>query len=288
MQSFKQDFTTRQYMITPDYEYFHYKDKTVMEVEYHNHDFYEIYFFISGKVMYVIEGKSYRLEPGDIIIISNRELHRPVIETGEIYERIVIWVNPKYLSEKSIKNTNLLMCFEQFPGNRHNLLRANPSILVYIRKLLDKFESACNSMSYGAALLKEIYMLELLTYVNKAFIDSYNDEKQFYIEYDEKIDFILKHINDNLSSELTLDSISLKFYISKYHLLRQFKRYTGYTIHNYIRQKRLMKAKTLLKEGLKVSEVCSRVGFGDYSNFIRAFGKAYGVSPGKYPKTYEK
>jgi AraC-like DNA-binding protein len=285
MQSFKHDFTNRQYMITPDYEYFHYKDRTVTEVEYHNHDFYEIYFFLSGKVTYVIEGKSYRLTPGDIVLLSNRELHRPSIEHGSIYERIVLWVNPEYLLSKSIKNTNLHMCFESHSGKRQNLLRTDPALLSYIHNILDKFEGACNSISFGANLLKEIYMLELLTYVNKAFIDSYDEESLVDIEYNEKIDAVLYFINNNLSSNLTLDSISANFYISKYHLLREFKKYTGFTIHSYIRQKRLIEAKVLLRNGLKVAEVCARTGFGDYANFIRAFKNAYGVSPGKYLKS---
>jgi AraC-like DNA-binding protein len=177
------------------------------------------------------------------------------------------------------------MCFESYSGKRHNLLRADPALLSYIHSILDKFEGACNSMSFGANLLKEIYMLELLTYVNKAFIDSYEEESFVDIEYNEKIDSIIGFINTNLSSNLSLDDISANFYISKYHLLREFKKYTGYTIHSYIRQKRLIEAKALLRGGLKVAEVCAKTGFGDYSNFIRAFKNAYGVSPGKYLKS---
>lgn len=53
-----QQFTARQYMVSPDFEFFHYKDDNNLEVEYHYHDFYEIYFFISGRVTYIVEGKS--------------------------------------------------------------------------------------------------------------------------------------------------------------------------------------------------------------------------------------
>ena len=41
-------------------------------------------------------------------------------------------------------------------------------------------------------------------------------------------------------------------------------------------------SKSLLKKGLSVTEVYSRCGFGDYSNFIRAFKKEYGLPPKTY------
>ena len=50
-------FTSRQVMHSKDFELFHYSDNVPINVEYHNHDFYEIFFFISGKVKYIIEGK---------------------------------------------------------------------------------------------------------------------------------------------------------------------------------------------------------------------------------------
>jgi AraC-like DNA-binding protein len=75
------------------------------------------------------------------------------------------------------------------------------------------------------------------------------------------------------------------FYTDKYYLLHQFKLYTGYTIHQYVQQKRLITAKLLLKEGKSAMEACEESGFGDYANFIRAFKKAFGVPPGRYRKT---
>lgn len=50
-------FISRQVMNSSDFEVFHYCDNKPIEVEYHNHDFYEIFFFISGRVKYIIEGK---------------------------------------------------------------------------------------------------------------------------------------------------------------------------------------------------------------------------------------
>lgn len=77
-----QPFSTRQKMLEADYEAYRYRDSYLSEVELHHHDFYEIYFFISGKVQYTIESRQYDLKPGDILLISPLELHQPMIQPG--------------------------------------------------------------------------------------------------------------------------------------------------------------------------------------------------------------
>ncbi len=284
MQSLIHNFTSRQYMITPNFEYFHYIDRSSTEIEYHNHEFYEVYFFLSGDVTYIIEGKSYKLKPGDILLIHNNELHKPVVLEGVVYERVVIWLNPAYLSKQSLYNTDLSLCFQSYLSGKSNLIRPNPESFYMLKEIIRKFENACNSVSYGSDILKDIYLMEFIVYLNKCYLESYGDIIHEDVEYDEKVHDIIKYINENLNQDLSLDLLSEKFFLSKYHLIREFKKHSGYTVYRYIRQKRLMLAKSLLKEGLPVTEVCNRCGFNDYSNFIRAFKNAYGEPPKRYLK----
>ncbi|NMB95427.1 MAG: AraC family transcriptional regulator [Clostridiaceae bacterium] len=284
MQTLIHNFTSRQYMITPNFEYFHYVDRSATEIDYHNHDFYEIYFFISGNVTYMIEGKTYKLRPGDILLIHNNELHKPVVGQGEVYERIVVWLNPDFLKEESKYNTDLSLCFQSYSHDKNNLLRPGPESLHNLKDIINKFENACNSISYGSDILKDLYLMEFIVHINKCYLESYGNIPHEGIEYNEKVNTIIQYINENIQSDLSLDSLSKKFYLSKYHLLREFKKYTGYTIHQYIRAKRLLMAKSLLREGLPVTEVCNKCGFADYSNFIRAFKKAFGAPPKTYVK----
>ncbi len=272
-------FTSRQYMVKNDFEFFHTKDEMPPNVEYHNHDFYEIFFYISGKVTYIIEGKSYRLKPGDIILINNRELHRTVIESGEDYERVVIWIKPDYITRLNTDSTDLTMCFESSAKKKYNLLRPDTETLAYLKAIVQKIEKAYYNSGFGSEVLKYAHINELVVYLNKAYLYTKDEEIEVDIEYNQKISNIIKYINANLDSQLSLENISAQFYISKYHLLREFKKYTGFTIHRFIQKKRLIMARMLLKENIKVSEVSMICGFGDYSNFIRTFKREYGISP---------
>ena len=285
MQTFIQDFTTRQYMVGSDFEFFHYADKPTMEVEYHNHDFYEVFFLISGKVNYIIEGKSYILKPGDIVLINNKELHKPVIEPESAYERVVIWINPDFIKRKITDGTNLFMCFENTSKNKFNLLRLGSEILNIIKHIVTKLNKVCSNASYGSDILKELYVIELIVYLNRAYLENCDEDMEDDIMYDPKVNEIILYINQNLNTDLSLEALSARFFTSKYHLLREFKKHTGYTLHNYIHQKRLIAAKSHLKAGIRVTDVCQMCGFGDYSNFIRSFRKAYNISPKKYAHT---
>ncbi|MCR4661395.1 MAG: AraC family ligand binding domain-containing protein, partial [Clostridia bacterium] len=115
--------TTNQIMTGNSYEITHYRDKYLKEVDLHSHDFYELYYFISGKVSYVIDNMEYLLLPGDILLISPDNLHRPSFYENLEYERIVLWINPKYVRSLSSKTTNLGICFSQSAKEKSFLIR---------------------------------------------------------------------------------------------------------------------------------------------------------------------
>lgn len=319
-------FTSRQYMKSgDDFELFHYKDEPPLEIGFHNHDFYEIYFFISGKVTYIVEGKSYSAKPGDIFLINNREVHKPVMEYGCIYERIVIWIDHDFIKRNSTDSTNLSSCFDSTLKSKQNLLRPSASMQTLIRSTVSRLEQVCTDSSeidgftgsgsfgnsgsagkdgrdgssrkggstgnnadfgdksgFGIDILGNVYLIELLTYLNMAYFDSYKESIQDDIVFNRKISDIIHYINSNLAEPLSLDTLSKKFYISKYHLFREFKKYTGYTPHEYALHKRLIHSREQLKEGNRISDICQSCGFGDYSNFYRSFIKVYGMTPKEF------
>jgi AraC-like DNA-binding protein len=261
-----------------DFELFHLKDMKSMQFEYHYHDFNKIFIFISGDVTYLIEGKAYKLKPWDILFVSSREIHKPVIDPNSLYERIVIYVNPGFL-EKHSDECSLFTCFELVCERNNNLLRLDGVPFKDLKQLLAKLEEASRSKGFGSHMLKNSLFMQLLVALTRELIGSGSSFETSDIVSDEAIQRILDHINTNISSDLSIDALASAFFMSRYHLMHKFKLQTGYSIHSYIIQKRLIKADRLLNSGMSAARAADESGFSDYSSFVRAFKKLFGQSP---------
>ena len=268
-----------------DFQFFHLKDQKNMQFEFHYHDFNKILVFIEGKVTYLIEGKAYNLRPWDILLVSNNEVHKPIIDPDIPYQRIVIWSNPEFLDKHSSPDCDLSNCFKLAASKNFNLLRLDPESLNRIKRVLSQLESACKSSEFGSRVLSNSLYIQLSVLLNREFIGIEAEAEPSDIEYDENVGKIIAYINENLEGDLSIEALSSKFFMSRYYLMHRFKKQTGYSIHNYVTQKRLMLAEAMLKKGVMAAEVCSQCGFGDYSSFVRCFKKVFGFSPKNHYKS---
>lgn len=91
---------------------------------------------------------------------------------------------------------------------------------------------------------------------------------------------VVRAIERHPDGRLTLDRLARSADLSPYHFLRTFERVTGVTPHQYVLRARLREAATrLTAEPSKVLDVALDCGFGDVSNFNRAFRAEFGVAP---------
>lgn len=271
--------------LNDNFKIFHIRDKKDIKFEYHHHDFSKIVILIDGDLTYYIEGKAYILKPWDILFVNKNEIHKPVVNPNKYYERIVIWLNPDFMTKYAQGNNNLLKCFEVAIKNNYNLLRLNMKSIDIIKNLIQDIQNCNNSNEFGSEILKESLFVQLMVLMNRLFLNSDKNRDIEDIQYDKTIEGVLNYINSNLENDLSIDTIASEFFISKYYLMRKFKNQIGSSIHNYVVQKRLILARSLISDGLSMSSVCSRCGFNDYSSFVRAFKKVYGVSPSNYNPT---
>jgi AraC-like DNA-binding protein len=274
--------------LNEDFRFFHLKDKKSEEHTFHYHDFNKIVIFISGNATYVIEGKYYKLRPWDILFVGSNELHKPIIDPNEYYERIIIWVNSNFLLSHSTEDINLFTCFELAIKEKIKLFRLSPDNLNVIKDTLFSLEKEIRDREFGGKILQKSIFVQLIVYLNRLILRTQSKKDEKDIQYDERIINILSYINESLESDLSIDNIALKFYMNRYYLMHHFKDQTGYTLHNYILQKRLSKAATLIKKGLQIANVSDQCGFKDYSSFVRAFKKFFGLSPKQYYKAIEE
>lgn len=102
-----------------------------------------------------------------------------------------------------------------------------------------------------------------------------------------KIDMseVQNYIHRNYKEGITLESIADYFYISKEHLSRSFKTFSGDTVTDYINRKRMEKAKQLIVEHkLSIKHAAEMTGYTDLAYFYRVFKKHNGFTPGELRK----
>ncbi len=275
-------FTTRQKMTKNTFEIYHYKDSAPREVALHHHDFYEVYYFLSGSVSYNVETRSYRLSPGDLLLISPQELHQPVFSPeNQEYERIVLWINSSFLQQFRDEEHTLSNCFDTTVPGHTNLLRldgANRELLHYLlQQLLQEQEKP----DFASELYSLSLLTQMLVLMNRTFLRSAQGAEPRG-QADSVVYRVLSYINDHYNEDLSLDELANRFFISKYHLSREFGRVVGTSVYRYVIQKRLIMARQMMAMGVPTAQVYQQCGFGDYSNFYRAFKSEYQVSPRAY------
>jgi AraC family transcriptional regulator len=98
-----------------------------------------------------------------------------------------------------------------------------------------------------------------------------------------KLRLVTDYINAHLDSDLTLTVLSAIAQISPYHFLRLFKKSLGITPHQYILQRRIDRAKELLRSSnLDMAEIALRLGFCDSSHLTRCFKRFLGKTPSQW------
>ena len=281
MRSYHDKFTQRQTMNASDFEFYHYLDLTPPEVDFHHHEFYEVFFFISGIVRYTIDGRTYQLRAGDILLTDNRDLHRPEISPGKPYERYVLWLNENFVQELARPGDDLTACFVDAAQRKYKLLRPDGETLAQLRGLCQRILTLQREQAFGSATLLHAAVAEFLVYLNRVYFDTPDAVRRDVTE-SETVNQTVEHIETHLTEPLSLTELADTLHVSKFHLNRQFKQYTGLTVYQFIMKKRLLIARAMLKAGQPVTETCLACGFGDYSNFLKAFKREFGCNPKEF------
>ncbi|MBR5437366.1 MAG: helix-turn-helix domain-containing protein, partial [Clostridia bacterium] len=265
-----------------EFEVFHYKDARFEGVPVHQHDFYEVYFFISGNVEFNVEGKSFHLKKGDILLINPLELHQPRIGPDQSdYERIVLWVDKNYLASLCSNETSLTRCFDNTNPAHSNLLHPSQSQQEFLGARLHEILAESEQKSYGGDLACKAALIRFLLELNRI---SFYSEKTAESRTAESplISAVLDHINEHYCEKLSLSSVADEFFVSKYYLSHAFNSVVGTSLQRYVTLKRLTHAKQMLSSGIRPTTTAQNCGFNDYAGFYRAFVSEFGITPKEY------
>lgn len=269
----EQNYVQRGYL-HEDFRLFHLRGAMEESVDWHYHTFHKIIEFLGGESGYGVEGKQYLLQPGDLVLVPQGCIHRPEAEPNAPYERRILYLSPEFL-RRAGGGCDLAACFD----------RAREEFRFVVHPAdgtgggqLTALEHAEREDAFGRELLAQSLLFQFLIGLNRAMAD---DLLQYAkpAAYDRKIEAILRYLSEHLTEPVSIDDLAARFFVSKYHMMRQFRAQTGYTIHGYLTGKRLMFARAMIAAGTPVLQASEESGFGDYSAFLRAYRKQFGAAP---------
>ena len=274
----KEKSYSREGYLHENYRYFHLRDTAGQERDFHFHEFDKLVLLLSGRVRYLVEDADFELRPWDVLLVRHHAIHKAVIDRSEPYERIILYLDRQYC-ERALPDARLMDCFESAQRERRWLLVPDAEQRAELEATLQAYEKAAGDERFGAQAMRDTLMMQILIQVGRMSAASAPEAA-----FDPKIAAALSYINEHLSEELTVDILAEQVYLSRYHFMRLFKAQTGSTAHAYVRQKRLLLAARLIREGVPVGKAAADCGFGDYSAFHRAFRESFGLSPGELKK----
>lgn len=275
-EGFMQENYEKKGYLLEDFRLFHLKDYGTEKIEYHYHEFYKILFFISGKGEYFVEGKRYALSPGDIVLIEKHNIHRPEFEARTPCERMILYISPEFLSRNSRENCDLIECFG---GDHDHVLRPDEKIRKSLFSIVLSIEQELSSQRYGKEIVASGILLRLLVELARSVRQKGVQKPSPMQPKSRQIQELVHYLETHLAEDISIDDLSERFYLSRYHMMRRFREETGTTIHSYLTDHRLMLARDLMEQGMPATEVCFHCGFGSYSSFSRAYGKFFGTTP---------
>lgn len=271
------------------------KDYFVREIKFNNiktkriksNKYYKVLCIFSGNCNVKLNNKSQGCGTDNIILISpNNEIdiesksNQPIIT----YE---LSITIELLNKLSDKEVDLVRSFNTVPFECA-VIDANTETNMLIKNILRKLvylkeennEFADNL--YIKSMLSIVLVLVLRSCIYAEPKQKIRKNKPFLV------DDIFTYINNHITEEISLDHLEKEFYVSKFHISREFKKATGLTLHRYIVKTKLDLCKKLIEEGNAIVYIARICGIGSYNNLFRAFKKEFGITPKEYYNEIKK
>ncbi len=238
-------------------------------LEPHCHNLFEIYFITEGQCRYFIDGISFSLHAGDLMLIPAGVIHNSEYSES-VHSRLLINCDSEMIPPEVREDISHLL-----------YLYRNPEIISDIRGLFRKIGeeySRGDELSYGilGCYTRMLFYLLLRNADSRYKIEGGNN----------MVSAVINAMKNELPSDITLKGMAKRFSVSEEHLSRLFKRETGTGFCNYLTVLRMRKAKELLLHSseCRITEIAHVCGYSDSNYFSSQFKKHYGASPKRFQK----
>lgn len=245
---------------------------------------YMVIYISKGTCYFNIEETDIFSTTQDIILLKpNQKTTMTFSGQDKALELIVLRISPDYIKELSSDQEELLQGFEFVPFKVVSV-RSDSAECMLIKNIAAKLahiqedpDSFCHTL-YEKNLFSIVLILTIRACIHADQV--HRKHRRRHLLMDE----VFLYIREHLTEDLTLETLEQKFYVSRYHICREFKKATGMSPHAYIVKARLDLCRKYIEEGKPILEVYKMGGFAGYNHFFKAFKKEYGMTPKEYYK----
>ena len=247
---------------------------------YHWHDFFEITYILEGSGTAFINGQTFDLQKGDIIIFNKSEIHGWSIE-NDLQLFVVVFSSDLIFNNQNSFDYEYLKFFAE-PG-RHFKNKIGKDQL-FAKKIYGVMLDIYNEWVHndiGRQLMIKSYVLRMLTMLTRHYQNSGCSASQSnqYNNHIHRLQDALNYISENYDSKITLKETADKAYMSPAYFSSFFKKNMGCTYSEYLTGLRIHRAQVLIQTtSLNIVDIAAACGFNNMSNFYRAYKKITNTS----------
>lgn len=236
-----------------------------------NLDSYLVVLVLSGKGTLMYDGKSYELSHGSCFFIDCRVPYNHQSSPEDPWE--LIWVH--------FKGSSSAAYYQYFQS--HSTPAFRPGCF---SELTDKLRSLTD-ICQGTDLQAEIHASQVLTEILSLLLLTLTQSENEKTPGRRKMTEVRAYLDEHFTEKFSLDQLSEQFFISKYHLSREFKACYGITLNTYVIARRISLAKRLLRfSEYSMEEIARQCGFYDASYFNKQFQKSEGISASDFRRNW--
>lgn len=242
-----------------------------------HHDVVEILYVLRGEGLYEIDGTAYPIQAGDLVIYNSDVVHNECLKSSppSLYGVAVSGIRreglpPNWMLPLGISPVIAL-------GDRAAEFRT-VFRLIYEQSARQTPSSMAICQSLLEALLRMI--VELID--GTAPVSSATNRTSRSSKLSRQIQI---YVDEHSLEDISVQSVAEHFQISPTYLSRLFKQATGKPLMQYVIQRKIGEAQTLLLvTDMSITEIAQRVGYDNLSHFVKMFTQNVGLSPRKYRK----
>lgn len=241
----------------------------------HYHDYYEIVVYLHGDVHYLCEGRIFRPQPGDVVLIPPGRMHMSVLDADETrYDRHVFYLYPNAFDPVGGGALTDFLTESAEGGMRTS--PGGPELLRLLPQLNDALaRPGARERALAMGLLMEIFYR----------LGSGSDGPEgSFDRLPDNVRAIQTYLDENFARIQSVSDVANHFYYSREYLSRLFRRHFNITVADYLANCRVACSQQLIRQGVSLCDACYQSGFRDLSTFIRTFRSVSGMTPSAYRK----